>query len=105
MAENTCEELCKALRQAERQRQIIIVSNNGNVVVNSDADQVIIAGRNSQGEISYVSGGLENAAIRARLLAVLEGGEDAVSAKTTKVPSAHMIPRGGSVDAALAKSI
>ena len=45
------EELVKALREAKRQRQVIIVSNNGNVVVNSDAEQVIIANRDDHGEI------------------------------------------------------
>ena len=36
-------ELVSALRQAKEYRQVIIASNNGNVVVNSDAEQVILA--------------------------------------------------------------
>ena len=78
------EELVKALRQAKQQRQIIIVSNNGNVVVNSDAEQVIIACRDSQGQISYESGALENPTLRAKLLSVLEGGEEAFSKRQQK---------------------
>jgi hypothetical protein len=78
------EELVKALRQAKQKRQIMIVSNNGNVVVNSDAEQVIIAGRDNQGEISYISGALENPALRTKLLGVLEGGEEAFSKRQQK---------------------
>ncbi len=78
------EELVKALREAKRQRQVIIVSNNGNVVVNSDAEQVIIANRDDHGEISYVSGALENPTLRSKLLGVLEGGEEAFSKRQQK---------------------
>lgn len=78
------DELVKALRQAKQHRQIIVVSNNGNVVVNSDAEQVIIACRDDQGEISYVSGSLENPALRSKLLNVLEGGEEAFSKRQKK---------------------
>lgn len=78
------EELVKALRQAKQNRQIIIVSNNGNVVVNSDAEQIIIAQRDEQGEISYVSGSLENPALRSKLLCVLEGGEEAFNKRQQK---------------------
>jgi energy-coupling factor transporter ATP-binding protein EcfA2 len=78
------DELVKALRQAKQHRQVIIVSNNGNVVVNSDAEQVIIACRDDRGEISYLAGSLENQALRLKLLAVLEGGEEAFSKRQKK---------------------
>ncbi len=78
------DELVKALRQAKLYRQVIVVSNNGNVVVNSDADQVIIACRSDQGEVSYVSGSLENPSLRRKLLSVLEGGEEAFSRRQKK---------------------
>jgi len=78
------EELVKALRQAKQNRQVIIVSNNGNVVVNSDAEQVVIAHRDEQGEISYTSGSLENPVLRSKLLCVLEGGEEAFSKRQQK---------------------
>lgn len=78
------DELVKALRQAKQHRQVVVVSNNGNVVVNSDAEQVIIASRDAQGEISYVSGSLENPALRTKLLSVLEGGEEAFSKRQRK---------------------
>ena len=78
------EELVKALRQAKLHRQIIIVSNNGNVVVNSDSEQVIIACRDEQGKISYLAGSLENSGLRDKLLSVLEGGEEAFSKRQQK---------------------
>ncbi len=78
------DELVKALRQAKQYRQVIIVSNNGNVVVNSDAEQVVIASRNEEGEISYTSGSLENPNLRTKLLSVLEGGEEAFSKRQKK---------------------
>lgn len=87
--ESIMEELVKAIRQAKQFRQILFVSNNGNVVVNSDAEQVVIASRNDEGEISYISGSLENPALRLKLLGVLEGGEEAFSRRREKYRLAH----------------
>lgn len=67
------DELVKAIRQAKQYRQIILASNNGNVVINSDAEQIIIANR-SDGHISYISGAIEDPLIRERAIKVLEGG-------------------------------
>ena len=55
---------------------------DGPLVVNADADQVIVAtcGPHRPGElpeISYESGGLENADIRRQVCEILEGGEAA----------------------------
>ena len=60
------DELVGAIRQAKGYRQVILVSNNGNVVINSDAEQIIIANR-EKGRISYRSGSIENPAIRDKL--------------------------------------
>lgn len=70
------DELVKAIRQAKSYRQVILVSNNGNVVINSDAEQIIIASFRN-GEISYTAGSIENPIIRERALEVLEGGRKA----------------------------
>jgi hypothetical protein len=77
------EELVGALRHAKSYRQVIVASNNGNVVVNSDAEQVIVAQRIS-GVISYVSGSLEDPEIRAKAVKVLEGGPDAFRKRQEK---------------------
>lgn len=77
------EELIPALREAKKYRQIVLVSNNANVVVNSDAEQIIIA-THEQGNISYVSGSLENPDIRKEALKVLEGGKQAFRKRQEK---------------------
>ena len=77
------QELVGAIRQAKTYRQVILASNNGNVVINSDAEQIIIANR-EKGSISYQSGSLENPSIRERALKVLEGGEAAFRKRQEK---------------------
>lgn len=77
------DELIPALREAKKSRQIILVSNNANVVVNADAEQIVIAERNDI-EISFTSGSLENPEIRAKALQVLEGGEEAFRKRQEK---------------------
>ncbi|NQE47517.1 TrlF family AAA-like ATPase [Herbaspirillum rubrisubalbicans] len=76
------DELVPVFRDAKKHRQIIIVTHNANLVVNTDVNQVIVArcGQHRQGqlpEITYESGGLENPRIRASVCAILEGGEKA----------------------------
>lgn len=76
------DELVERFREAKKRRQIIIVTHNANLVVNTDADQVIVAScnRNRLGqlpEIAYDCGGLENPSIRQRVCEILEGGERA----------------------------
>jgi hypothetical protein len=75
------EELVPHFRAARRRRQVIIVTHNANLVVNTDADQVIIAKAVQRPgglpEIDYESGSLENSAIRGAVCQILEGGERA----------------------------
>jgi energy-coupling factor transporter ATP-binding protein EcfA2 len=74
------EELVDHFRDAKSRRQIIIVTHNANLVVNTEVDQVIVATRDEHRPeqlpvMSYQSGGLENAAIRRAVCEILEGGE------------------------------
>jgi hypothetical protein len=69
-------------REAALRRQIIMVTHNANLVVNTDSDQVIIAEARRPStkrlpDVTYVAGGLEDAEIRERVCALLEGGRDA----------------------------
>lgn len=69
-------------REIRGRRQVIVVTHNPNLVVNTDADQVIVArSERIVGEdlprLSYEAGGLEHPAIRTRVCQVLEGGERA----------------------------
>ena len=76
------EELVPHFRDARKRRQVIIVTHNANLVVNTDADQVIVATsvRKAGGglpEINYQTGSLENTEIRGLVCQILEGGERA----------------------------
>jgi ABC-type lipoprotein export system ATPase subunit len=76
------EELVPHFREARKRRQVIIVTHNANLVVNTDADQVIVARSTrdtpaSLPTLSYESGSLENSAMRRRVCQILEGGERA----------------------------
>ncbi len=76
------DELVGLFVAAKAKRQVIIVTHNANLVINTDADQIIVAeaGPHQAGglpPISYVGGGLENAAIRKAVCDILEGGEAA----------------------------
>ncbi|KPA17754.1 ATPase [Candidatus Magnetomorum sp. HK-1] len=64
-------ELVTYLKQKKKDRQIILVTHNANIVVNADAEEVIVA--NQHGEDSknkdeikfqYISGSLENAILK-----------------------------------------
>jgi hypothetical protein len=76
------DELVPLFMAAKAKRQVIIVTHNANLVINTDADQIIVAeaGPHLSGglpPIRYVGGGLENAAIRKAVCDILEGGEAA----------------------------
>ncbi|CAK0763107.1 AAA family ATPase [uncultured Gammaproteobacteria bacterium] len=76
------EELVALFITAKSKRQVIMVTHNANLVINTDADQIIVAdaGPHSAGglpPITYRAGGLENADIRKAVCDILEGGEEA----------------------------
>ena len=84
------DELVGRFRSTRSRRQIIIVTHNANLVVNTDADQVIIAsvGSHRPGqlpEITYTSGGLENSAIREQVCEILEGGKRAFEERARRL--------------------
>ncbi|AQZ32753.1 hypothetical protein BHQ29_05325 [Pseudomonas sp. LPH1] len=76
------DELVPHFREARKRRQVILVTHNANLVVNTDADQVIVASSqsgNADGlpDISYKAGALENRDIRQAVCNILEGGDRA----------------------------
>jgi hypothetical protein len=76
------DELVSLFIAAKAKRQVIMVTHNANLVINTDADQIIIAdaGTHEDGglpAITYAAGGLEDAAIRTAVCEILEGGEHA----------------------------
>jgi predicted ATPase len=80
--ESVYTELVLLFREASRRRQIIMVTHNANLVVNTDVDQVLVAHCEGYEEgrlpiLTYSSGGLEEAEIRQHVCEVLEGGAEA----------------------------
>ncbi|QDL56002.1 TrlF family AAA-like ATPase [Rhodoferax aquaticus] len=70
------EELVDIFRGIKQFRQVILVSHNANLVVNADADQVIVA-ENDSGVLRYRSGSLEDATTNQAVRRILEGGDAA----------------------------
>jgi ABC-type multidrug transport system ATPase subunit len=75
-------ELVPHFREARDRRQVIVVTHNANLVINTDADQVIVARSvpsisGGMPTISYTSGSVENSVIRRSICEILEGGERA----------------------------
>ena len=98
-------ELVHYLKQKKKERQIILVTHNPNVVVSADAEQVIVANqhdhksKNLSGcKFEYVAGGIEHSfsnnkniseilfsqGIREHICEILEGGEDAFKKREQK---------------------
>ncbi|HHL8295399.1 TPA: TrlF family AAA-like ATPase [Escherichia coli] len=81
--------LVPLFRKIKQYRQVIIVTHNANLVVNCDAEQVIIATNNDE-IISYRSGALEYGdhdapnSMRKAICDVLEGGHQAFEAREQK---------------------
>jgi hypothetical protein len=76
------DELVGLFHAARSKRQVIMVTHNANLVINTDADQIIVANVGPHRAaalppIAYLSGGLETAAIRKAVCDILEGGEHA----------------------------
>ncbi len=84
------DELVALFVAVKAKRQVIMVTHNANLVVNTEADQIIVAeaGPHPSGglpPISYVAGGVENAAIRKSVCDILEGGEAACRVRARRL--------------------
>ena len=84
------DELVALFLKAKAKRQVIMVTHNANLVINTDADQIIVAtvGTHAAGELpmmTYTSGGLEDAGIRKSVCDILEGGERAFKERARRL--------------------
>lgn len=84
------DELVHLFIAAKTKRQVIMVTHNANLVVNTDADQIIVAtaGTHVPGQlppITYVSGGLDEESVRTRVCDILEGGENAFKQRARRL--------------------
>ena len=94
------------IKKKKRERQIILVTHNPNIVVGADSEEVIVANQNGKNapnengiKFQYVFGSLENSkkrvnqmgqailkccGIREHVCDILEGGEDAFRDRENK---------------------
>jgi predicted ATP-dependent endonuclease of OLD family len=84
------EELVPLFVEAKSKRQVIIVTHNANLVINTDADQIIVAHSKPHGAgalpvISYSGGGLESPVIRDAVCHILEGGKRAFQERARRL--------------------
>ena len=98
-------ELVTYLKKKKKERQIILVSHNANIVVNADAEEVIVANQHGEDsknqddiQFQYISGSLENTilknpridtvlqsqGIREHVCEILEGGTEAFKKRENK---------------------
>jgi ABC-type thiamine transport system ATPase subunit len=76
-------ELIDLFKEIKKFRQVIIVSHNANLVVNSDSEQVIVA-HNKKENLTYISGALEDERINKAICQILEGGNVAFERRRDK---------------------
>ncbi|MFH6962508.1 TrlF family AAA-like ATPase [Flavobacterium plurextorum] len=98
-------ELVEFLKEKKRERQIILVTHNPNIVVNADAENIIVANQKGQNDIEstsdyhfdYINGALENSfpkngstdllksmGIREHIAEIVEGGKEAFKKREKK---------------------
>ena len=98
-------ELVTYIRKKKKERQIILVTHNANIVVNADAEEVVVANQHGSDsknkndiQFQYVSGSLENThknnekrkiilysqGIREHVCELLEGGVEAFAKRENK---------------------
>lgn len=77
--------LVRCLKKAKERRQVIMVTHNPNLAVVCDAEQIIHASCDKQqNQFDYESGAIENPAIKATVVKILEGTEPAFKNRQLK---------------------
>ena len=76
-------ELVDLFKELKKYRQVIIITHNANLVINADAEQVIVA-KNDNEKLKYTSGSLENIEINKQICEILEGGKEAFKNRERK---------------------
>ena len=76
-------ELVDLFKELKKYRQVIIITHNANLVINADAEQVIIA-KNDNERLKYSCGSLENSNINKQICEILEGGKEAFEKREQK---------------------
>lgn len=73
------------LRATKRRRQIIIVTHNANIVVNGDAENLIVMDIERGQSKAVAQGSLQEAKIRDQVCTVMEGGKEAFDQRYKRI--------------------
>ena len=77
--------LVQCIRTAKARRQVIMVTHNPNLAVVCDAEQIIYASCDKAGKrFTYISGAIESAPIKERVIEILEGTQPAFDNRKRK---------------------
>ena len=68
----------------KKMRQVIVVTHDANIVINADADNVILATQQNDGSFVYKYGALEHEDILEDASLILDGGKEAVRRRLVK---------------------
>ena len=71
-------------RKLKSKRQVIVVTHDANIVINADAENVIIANKEDNDLFDYSYGALEYGEILDRISIILDGGVEAVERRLKK---------------------
>lgn len=77
-------DITKWFRELKVKRQIIVVTHNANIVINGDAENVIIASHPCEDKFDYSNGALEYNSNLENASIILDGGVDAVKRRLRK---------------------
>lgn len=73
------------LKSQKVKRQIFIASHNANLVICGDSEEVIVAKKEEKTKFKYKTGAIENSAIKEEIIDVLEGGQEAMKKRKSKL--------------------
>ncbi len=88
-------DLVNFIKVHKENRQIIVVSHNGSLVVCADTEEVLVSECKKLADnildFSYNTGAIENPEIRDQIIKVLEGGKEALKQRARKLNFKHEI--------------
>ena len=76
--------LLPALRRLKGSRQIVFATHDANIVVNGDADQVIVLEADADTGSAKYQGAIEDANVKNAIVRILDGGEEAFELRKAK---------------------
>jgi len=77
-------EIKRWFMKLKKTRQVIVVTHDANIVINADADNIILATQNNDGSFTYKHGALEHEDMLENASLILDGGKEAVRRRLVK---------------------